>query len=253
MELVGKVAIITAAGAGLGRTLARRLAAEGAGIVVADIDDAAGHDVVTEIEDRGARAAFVRADVRLGLDVERIIACAVERFGALDVLVNNAGGWGPTANFPSASPLEWGATLDLNLRGAMLGTQLALEPMRRRGGGAVVNIASSAGLGYAPYESPEYGAAKAGLIRFTTTLAGLREEMGIRVNCVVPDWILTERAEDELASMSPEERAAAPTPLPMDEVAEAVVHLIRDDELAGRVMVLRGGESPRLIAVQAPE
>jgi NAD(P)-dependent dehydrogenase (short-subunit alcohol dehydrogenase family) len=220
---------------------------------VADIDDAAGHDVVTEIEDRGARAAFVRADVRLGLDVERIIACAVERFGALDVLVNNAGGWGPTANFPSASPLEWGATLDLNLRGAMLGTQLALEPMRRRGGGAVVNIASSAGLGYAPYESPEYGAAKAGLIRFTTTLAGLREEMGIRVNCVVPDWILTERAEDELASMSPEERAAAPTPLPMDEVAEAVVHLIRDDELAGRVMVLRGGESPRLIAVQAPE
>jgi NAD(P)-dependent dehydrogenase (short-subunit alcohol dehydrogenase family) len=76
----------------------------------------------------------------------------------------------------------------------MLATQLALEPMRGRGGGAVVNVASTAGLGLAPYESPEYGAAKAGLIRFTACLAYAREETGVRVNCVVPDWIATDRA-----------------------------------------------------------
>ena len=78
---------------------------------------------------------------------------------------------GSTANYPFASPLQWGSTLDLNLRAPMLATQLVLEPMRRRGGGAVINVASTGGVGLAPYESPEYGAAKAGLIRFTACMA----------------------------------------------------------------------------------
>jgi NAD(P)-dependent dehydrogenase (short-subunit alcohol dehydrogenase family) len=107
--------------------------------------------------------------------------------------------------------------------------------MRRQGGGAVVNIASSAGLGTEPYVSPEYGAAKAGLIRFTSTLGDLP---GVRVNCVAPGWILTERAEEELARMSPDERAAAPTPIPLDTVADAVIELIRDDARSGQLVVL---------------
>jgi NAD(P)-dependent dehydrogenase (short-subunit alcohol dehydrogenase family) len=90
-----------------------------------------------------------------------------------------------------------------------------------------------------PYESPEYGAAKAGLIRFT---AALREVRGVRVACVVPDWIRTERAEAELAAMTPEERAAAPEPLPLEALTDAVVALVRDDASAGRVVVLRGGD-----------
>src|SRR4051812_21134901 len=102
---------------------------------------------------------------------------------------------------------------DLNLRSAMLATQLALEPMRRAGGGAIVNIASTAGLGGEPYESPEYGAAKAGLIRFTSAL---KERGGVRVACVVPDWVRTARAEAELAAMTPDERAGAPEPLPLE-------------------------------------
>jgi NAD(P)-dependent dehydrogenase (short-subunit alcohol dehydrogenase family) len=171
----------------------------------------------------------------------------VETAGAVQVLVNNAGGGGHVEpHFPDASPEQWGATLDLNLRGAMLATQLCLEPMRRAGGGAVVNVASTAGLGLAPYVSPEYGAAKAGLIRFTSTLGPLRERMGVRVNCVVPDWIATERAQEELARMTPEERAAAPEPLPLELVSGAVVELLRDETLAGRVMVL-WGEEPRLL------
>jgi NAD(P)-dependent dehydrogenase (short-subunit alcohol dehydrogenase family) len=219
------------------------MAGAGALVVVADIDDRAGDRAVREM---GSSVAFVRADVRVGSDIERTIAFGLERFGGLDVLVNNAGGWG-AANFPAASPLDWGATLDLNLRGPMLATQLALEPMRSRGGGAVVNVASSAGLGLAPYASPEYGAAKAGLIRFTSSVARLREEIGVRVNCVVPDWIGLDRAHAELAAMSPAERAAAPPFVDPDEIAETVLWLVRDDALAGRVVVMRGGEPRRLL------
>ena len=200
----------------------------------------------------GSSAAFVRADARVGSDVERVIAFAVERFGGLDVLVNNAGGWG-AANFPAATPFAWGATLDLNLRAPMLATQLALEPMGSRGGGAVVNVASTAGLGLAPYASPEYGAAKAGLIRFTASVAGLREEMGVRVNCVVPDWIGLDRAHAELAAMSPAERASAPPFVDPDDVAETVLWLARDDSLAGQVVVMRGGEPRRLLETGTEE
>jgi NAD(P)-dependent dehydrogenase (short-subunit alcohol dehydrogenase family) len=244
-DLAGSVAVVTGAAVGSGRAIAERLAAEGADVLAADIDVHGGEETLTRIGAAGGRARFVRADMRVPADVEALVAAA----GPLRVLVNNAGGGGHVApHFPDAAPADWGAALDLNLRGAMLATQLALEPMRRTGGGAIVNVASTAGLGLAPYRSPEYAAAKAGLIRFTSTLASLRERFGVRVNCVVPDWILTARAEQELAGMTPDERAAAPEPLGLDALTDALVRLVRDDELAGRVVVLRGGEPPRLLA-----
>jgi len=129
----------------------------------------------------------------------------------------------------------------------MLATQLALEQMRLAGGGAVVNVASTSGLSFGPYASPEYGAAKAGLIRFTSSLADLNERMNVRVNCVVPDWIATERALEELAQMTPSEQSAAPTPIPPEKVAQAVVELVCDERLAGRVMVKWPGEPARLL------
>jgi NAD(P)-dependent dehydrogenase (short-subunit alcohol dehydrogenase family) len=189
---------------------------------------------VRMIEAEGRRASFVRADVTNPDDVQAMVDAAEPQ-----ILVNNAGGGGHVEpHFPDASPAEWGATLDLNLRGAMLATQLALAHMRRHGDGAIVNVASTAGLGLGPYQSPEYGAAKAGLIRFTASLAHLQ---AARVNCVVPDWIATER-------VTAEERAAAATPpLDMREVADGVLELIRDDRLAGRIMVLWPGEPRRLL------
>jgi NAD(P)-dependent dehydrogenase (short-subunit alcohol dehydrogenase family) len=249
MDLDGRVAIVTGAAGGTGRAIAARLGAEGAVVVVADVDAPGGDATVAQIAASGGHAMFVRADVRVPGDVEDLVARAALDAGASHVLVNNAGGGGHVApHFPDASPAQWGATLDLNLRGAMLATQLVLEPMARAGGGAVVNVASTAGLGLAPYQSPEYGAAKAGLIRFTSTLDMLHERIGVRVNCVVPDWILTERAQAEIAAMSAAQRAAAPEPVRMEDVADAVVALIRDDALAGRVLVLRGGAPPRLLA-----
>jgi NAD(P)-dependent dehydrogenase (short-subunit alcohol dehydrogenase family) len=97
------------------------------------------------------------------------------------------------------------------------------------------------------YVSPEYAAAKAGLIRFTSTLAGLRERMNVRVKCLVPDWIATERALEGLARMTPAQRAAAPVPRPPEEIAAAVVDFVRDDHLAGRVMMMWPGEPGRLL------
>jgi NAD(P)-dependent dehydrogenase (short-subunit alcohol dehydrogenase family) len=242
--IAGAVAIVTGAAVGTGRTIAERLAADGALVVVADVDVHGGKETVARIEGAGGRARFVRADMRNAADVEALIAAA----DGLRVLVNNAGGGGHVPpHFPDAPPADWGATLDLNLTSAMRATQLALDPMRRAGGGAVVNIASTAGLGLAAYASPEYGAAKAGLIRFTSTLGPLRERFGVRVNCVVPDWVRTERAEGELAAMTPEERAAAPVPVPLAALTDAVVGFIRDDTHAGRALVLRGGEPPRLL------
>jgi NAD(P)-dependent dehydrogenase (short-subunit alcohol dehydrogenase family) len=231
MELDGALAIVTGAAVGTGRAIAERLAAEGARVIVADVDERGGEETVARIGDD--RARFVRADMTVPADVEALIAGA----RGLRVLVNNAGGGGHIPpHFPDATAAQWAAVLDLNLKAAMLATQLALEPMHRAGGGAVVNVSSTAGLGAEPYQSPEYGAAKAGLIRFTTAL---REVDGVRVGCVVPGWVRTQRAEAELAAMTPEERAAAPEPIPLEALTDAVVALIEDDGSAGRVVVLR--------------
>jgi NAD(P)-dependent dehydrogenase (short-subunit alcohol dehydrogenase family) len=242
VELRGAVAIVTGGAAGLGLVVVRRLVAEGCAVVVADVVSGA-----LAAREGGSRVEFVRCDVRVGADLERAVAFAVERFGGLDVVVNNAGGVSRGAQWPEASALEWRATLELNLSAPMLLTQLALEPMRARGGGAVVNVASSAGLGLTPYDSPEYGAAKAGLIRFTASVAGLRESVGVRVNCVVPHWIGLARAHEELAAMSPEERAAAEPFVEPEAIAETVAWLARDDSLAGRVVEMRGGSPRRLL------
>jgi NAD(P)-dependent dehydrogenase (short-subunit alcohol dehydrogenase family) len=248
VDLRGRVAIVTGGAAGAGATVVSRLVDEGVAVVVADVDAVAGEAAVASLGERGGDASFVRADMRVDGDVEHMVGVACERHGGVDILVNNAGGWGPTASFPKASPLQWGATLDLNLRGPMLATQLVLEPMRRQGGGAVVNVASVAGIWGGAYESPEYGAAKAGLIRFTTCMAHARDEAGVRVNCVVPDWIETERAKGELAAMTPEARAAEMPLVDPVDLANAIVELIADDELFGRVVLLLRGEPRRLLA-----
>jgi NAD(P)-dependent dehydrogenase (short-subunit alcohol dehydrogenase family) len=246
VELEGRVALVTGAGAETGRAIALRLAAGGALVIVADVDPTAAEGTVRAIEAEGGHAAAIEADVTRDEDVRSMIAFAGREGGGPHVMVNNAGGWG-AANYPEATPEQWGTTLDLNLRAAMLATQLALEPMRAGGGGVVVNIASTAGLGYDPYASPEYGAAKAGLIRFTTSLGDLRERMNVRVNCIVPDWIATDRAHGELERMTAAERTAAGPLVPMGDVAAAVIAFVHDDGLAGRVVVLRGGTPRRFL------
>jgi NAD(P)-dependent dehydrogenase (short-subunit alcohol dehydrogenase family) len=246
VQLDGRVAVVTGGGAETGRAIAQRLAAGGALVVVADVELAAAEETVEQIEQQDGHATAIAADVTDDDDVRRMIEFAGRDGGGPHVLVNNAGGWGP-ANYPEAAPEQWSATLDLNLRAAMLATQLALEPMKAAGGGVVVNIASTAGLGSDPYASPEYGAAKSGLIRFTTSLGDLGERMNVRVNCIVPDWIATDRAHGELERMTTAERKEAGPLVPMADVAAAVIAFVSDERMAGRVVVLRGGKPRRFL------
>jgi NAD(P)-dependent dehydrogenase (short-subunit alcohol dehydrogenase family) len=206
VELDGRTALVTGAAAGTGRGIAHRLHAAGAHVIVADL---------------------MRGDVGRSIRVD-ITNPDPRVFDGVDVLVNNAGGghWPP--HFPQPG---WQAKLDLNLRAPMLATQYALA----RGATAIVNIASSAGREATVHPFPEYAVAKAGLIRLTTAF---ETPPGVRINCVVPGWILTERAQEELAAMSPEERERAGEPIPMDAVADAVLTLVTDDALNHQVVVL---------------
>ncbi len=249
-----KVALVTGAGAGIGRAVAVRLAQEGSAVVVADVNEGAGQESARRIEAHAGRAAFVFADVAAEADVRRMVAFAEQRFGGLDVLVNNAGG-APEPYFPEAEPEHWGRTLDVNLRGVMLGIQFGIRAMRARGG-AIINIASMAGIGYEPYDAPEYAAGKAGVVRLTAALAHLKEELGIRVNCMCPGWVETPAVQRALATMTPEEQARLPFPPPQTliqpgEIAEAVLMFVRDDALAGRVMVWPDGETWQLVPPDA--
>jgi NAD(P)-dependent dehydrogenase (short-subunit alcohol dehydrogenase family) len=255
MDVQGRVALVTGGGAGIGRAIAERLAREGMAVVVADTDERGGAETVRRIETDSGSAVSIFADVAAEGDARTMVAFAERRFGRLDVLVNNAGG-APEPHFPEAGPDHWGRTLDINLRGVMLVTQFGVRAMREHGG-AIVNISSMAGVGHEPHEAPEYAAAKAGVIRLSAALGHLKEEAGIRVNCVCPGWVETPAVRRALDEMTAEERGSLAFPPPPvliqpDEIAEVVVTFVRDETLAGRIMVWPDGEPLRLIAADAP-
>lgn len=150
MDIDGRTALVTGAAVGIGRAIALRLAADGAMLVLSDIDAIGGAETAELI---GSAARFVPADVRVAADLEAVVASVND---GPDILINVAGGIGADVpGFADPTPAQWGALLDLNLRSAMLATQLVLEPMRRAGHGAIVNVASSAGRGSAAYHHPE--------------------------------------------------------------------------------------------------
>lgn len=232
MQLEGKVAVVTGGGSGLGWFVAESLRRAGARVIAADVQPGQGVTVADVTTQAGRQAAIE----------------AAEKAGGLGVLVNNAGGWTLGGQqFPDADPTAWRAAMELNLLTPMALTQLAL-PLLRRHTGAVVNIASSAGVEASAYGSPEYAAAKAGLVRFTTSVADWRERYGVRINCIVPGWVGLARAVDELAALPEEERAQAPALVPPEAIADQVLRLVTDDSLAGRVVtMLDGAEDPVLL------
>ncbi|MEX1253762.1 MAG: SDR family oxidoreductase [Dehalococcoidia bacterium] len=252
MDITNKVALVTGAGSGIGRASALRLATEGAAVVVVDMNEGGGRETVAQIESSGARAAFVRADVTNEADVRAMVAFAGETFGGLDILHNNAGIITREPRYPEGDAEAWSRMLDINLRGVILGTQYGIQAMRKRGGGAIVNTASMAGIGVGFPPNPVYAASKGGVVLFTSSMAPLATEANIRVNCVCPGVVDTPMLRQASDAVSAEERSATASrlaSLPIlapEEIADAVVSLIKDDSLAGRALMVRNGVPPEL-------
>ena len=250
MNLQDKVAIVTGAGGGgCGRAAARRLSREGCRVVVSDIDDAGARETERQIAADGGQAVSVHCDIAREGELEGLFDAAQKEFGGVDVMINNAG-----PHFGGGPLDHWLQTIDTTLVGAMRGTLLAIEALRHRGGGAIVNFGSTSALGHGYKHSPwpGYDIAKAGVMRLTTTLGWLGEKENIRVNCLVPAWIASEEVASYVATVTPAERAARDVPktlITLDQVADAVVRLVCDESLAGRLLVLRNDERPGFVAL----
>lgn len=185
----GQDAIVTGASQGIGRTLAERLAADGANVAICSRSQERVDPVAARIREDGGTALAVECNVREPDQVEAFVEATVEAFDGVDLLVNNAGGEF-VAPFEDISANGWTSIVDLNLHGTFHCTQAAGEYMRADGGGCIVNVSSVNGQHPAPHES-HYGAAKAAIIRLTETLAVEWAPYGIRVNCVAPGLIQT--------------------------------------------------------------
>jgi NAD(P)-dependent dehydrogenase (short-subunit alcohol dehydrogenase family) len=184
-EVQGRVVVVTGGGSGGGASIAQAYARQGARVVVSDVDYALAGTVAGDIRRLGGQALAQRCDVSREEEVRGLISRALREFHGLDILVNNAG---PCL---ADDPLEhWARMISVNLMGTMFSTRQAIEAMKERGG-SIVNVAANSGLGFGPEQQPAYGAAKAGVMRFTAALAWLHASHGIRVNCVVPDVIQT--------------------------------------------------------------
>lgn len=248
MEITGKVALITGAGSGIGRACAQSLAALGASVVVADIDEGGGRDTVTSIATTGGTAEFVRADVSDLEELAAMFATTEERFGGLDILCNNAGIVCGEPLWPATDPLVLATQVMVNLGAVILGTRLAVDLLAARGGGVVVNIASLGAL--LPLgDEPGYSATKAGVVMFTRACADLHRTRNIRVNALLPalvDTPLLAKSGDGSTEAAWARQARQIFPLLSPAVvADAVVELVRDDSLAGHYRIV--GELPDLV------
>jgi NAD(P)-dependent dehydrogenase (short-subunit alcohol dehydrogenase family) len=240
VELKDKVAVITGAGSGIGRATAQRLAAEGAAIMVADVNEAAAVETAKLIEGAGGRAACAKVDVTDAEETQKMLDAAVAKFGRLDILYNNAGIAVGVPPFPRTELHRWRRVLDIDLQAVVLGTYLAAPIMEHQGGGVIIHTASMAGL-YPHKDDPVYGAAKAGVVQFTYSLAPWAARLNIRVNCVCPGVVDTPLVRSAIEEASKTRyRVTMPAKIIQpNEIAKAVLHLIRDDSLAGRALEVR--------------
>jgi NAD(P)-dependent dehydrogenase (short-subunit alcohol dehydrogenase family) len=248
--LEGKVALITGAASGIGRATALLFADEGAKLVLADIDQAGGHETVQLAAARGGEAFFIPCDVSDCAQVEALVEGCVERLGTLDCAFNNAGIGGESARLADYDEKAWNRVLDVNLTGVFLCMKSELRQMVAQGGGAIVNAASLVGvMGYPNLGA--YNAAKHGVVGLTRTAALEYAGSGIRVNAVCPGWIETPMVMDSgpqpasipvvydaLAGLMPLGRLGKP-----EEVAAAVAWLCSDAAsfVTGHPLLVDGG------------
>ena len=249
----GKVAIVTGGAGGLGRAEALLLAKEGARVVITDLDEAGIKRAAGEINSQGGKAIFVRHDVTSETDWKRVITRALEEFGRLDVLVNNAGVI-IYKKIEDTSLAEWRQLMGVNLDGVFLGTKFAIAAMKKNGGGSIINIASVAGLIGNP-DASAYHASKGGVRAFSKAAAIECSKAGydynIRVNSIYPGVIDTSMADDLKKDENKYRTALSWHAVghfgePLD-VAYGVLYLASDESkfLTGSELVIDGGWTAR--------
>jgi NAD(P)-dependent dehydrogenase (short-subunit alcohol dehydrogenase family) len=224
-QLENKVAIITGAGSGIGKATALLFAKEGAKVVISDISEANGNSAVEEIKKNGGDAFYIKADSSKPEDNEALVKQTVEKYGALDIAVNNAGIGGPLG-VTGEYPLDgWKKVIDINLSGVFYGLRYQIPAMQK--GGSIVNIASILGSAGTKY-SPAYVAAKHGVVGLTKAAALEYADKKIRINSVGPGYIKTplvmntldKAAQDTLVGLHPIGRLGE-----AEEIAELILWL----------------------------
>lgn len=262
MKLKGKVALVTGAARAIGRAHALRLAKLGADIIINDVDlesfkefdeKITAPSVVDEVKALGVKAIGIEANVSSKAQVDAMVRKALDEFGHIDILINNAGGLARDvfASFASTvSEDDIRATIDRNLMGTIFCSQAVAENMKARGWGRIINTSSQAGLRaqqWGVYSS--YGAAKAGVTAYTRYLAQELGPRGITVNCISPAYVKTERLEAKVYSMNPglKEQIIGQIPLGRladpDDIAKVMEFLVTDlgDYVTGQNISVCGG------------
>jgi NAD(P)-dependent dehydrogenase (short-subunit alcohol dehydrogenase family) len=247
--LDGAVAVVTGASSGIGRASAERFAAEGASVVVADVDEAGGTETVERIEDDGGEATFVEVDVSDPDSVQAMVDATVERYGSLDVAHNNAGILTDFVPVTEIEESDWDTLIDVNLKGVWACLKAEIPAMLESNGGAVVNTTSEEGLVGGPARG-SYVASKHGVVGLTRTAALEFADAGLRVNAVAPGPIDTGMSPDSMDAEDLEEmREAVSEEIPLgrfgepEEVAGATAYLCSEDAsfVTGHTLVVDGG------------
>ena len=246
-RLDGKVAFISGGARGMGAEEARLFAREGAKVAIGDVLEEDGRKVEAEINESGGGCLFVRLDVTSEANWQSAIAATVSRFGALHILVNNAGIGGVGGLIEDTSVEDWDRVMDINGKGVFLGTKAAIPEMQAAGGGSIINISSQLGIVATDNTSPMYHASK-GAVRILTKSTAIQfAPDGIRANSVHPGPVVT--AMTERRREDPEAYALMRSRIPLGrfaepiEIANAVLYLASDESgyVTGSEVVVDGG------------
>ncbi len=252
-RLAGKVALITGAGSGQGRAAARLFAKEGAKVVVTDVAIKGGEETVGLVRADGGEASFIAMDVSKAAQVQRGVELAVQTYGRLHILYNNAAIWNPRLDNRVVELEEeaWDTILAVNLKGVYLCCKYGIPELSRAGGGSVINTASIAGLVSSGQPSHSYSASKGGVISLTRAMAMAYAKDLVRVNVICPGGVDTPMIAPLMADEQARQRAATMHPIGRMGTPEDIAHLalyLASDEsswVTGSVFTIDGGYTAR--------